>query len=164
MTATAPPVLDAVTAAFIAGPTASIALASRDARNRPTLFKAVACRVSPDRTRVTLYVDQQLAHGVVRAIRDGAPVAAVFSEPATHRTLQLKAERAEVGPVAPADREYAREHLAHVVAHIAALDYDEDGLRCYFHFAPEQLVAVSFVPTAAFEQTPGPGAGASLSR
>jgi hypothetical protein len=158
------PVLDERTAAFIAGPTASIAVASRDRDNRPVLFKAVACRVAPARDRVTLYVDQQLAHGVVRAVRDGFPVAAVFSEPATHRTLQLKGERAEVAAVAPADREYAREHFVSIVEHVAALDYPEDGVRCYFHYAPEQLVAISFAPTAAFEQTPGPGAGDALER
>jgi hypothetical protein len=45
-----------------------------------------------------------------------------------------------------------------------ALDNPEDAVKCYFHFAPEQLVAISFVPTAAFEQTPGPGAGARLQR
>lgn len=158
----APPLLDEATAAFIAGPTASLAIASRDARNRPSLVKAVACRVSADRRRVTLYLDQQLGQGVVQAVREGFPVAAVFSEPATHRTLQLKAERGEVGTVSPAEREQARQHFIGIVEHISALDYPEDGVRCYFHYTPEQLVAVSFTPTEAYEQTPGPRAGAPL--
>jgi hypothetical protein len=156
--------LDENNAAFIAGPTASIAVASRDAHNVPSLFKAAACRVSTDRKRVTLYVDQQLAAAVVRDLRAGSPIAAVFSEPATHRTIQLKGERADIGPVTPVDREYAREHFEHIVAHIVALDYPQGGVECYFHFAPEHLVAISFAPTAAFEQTPGPGAGARLQR
>ncbi len=160
----APPLLDEATAAFIAGPTASIALASRDARNRPSLVKGVACRVSADRRRVTLYVDQQLGQAVVQSIREGFPVAAVFSEPATHRTLQLKSERAEVGAISPAERELARQQFINIVEHISALDYPEAGLRCYFHYTPEQLVAVTFTPTEAFEQTPGPRAGARLQR
>lgn len=156
--------LDESNAAFIAGPSASMALASRDAHNVPSLFKVAACRVSSDRRRVTLFVDQQIAAAVVRDLRAGHPIAAVFSEPATHRTIQLKGERAEVGPVTPADREYAREHFESIVAHIAALDYPEAALKCYYHFSPEQLVAISFAPTAAFEQTPGPSAGARLQR
>lgn len=157
-------VLDAKIAAFVAGPTASIAVAARAADNRPSLFKAIACRVGADGRRVTLYVDQQLAAAVIRDLRAGSPIAAVFSEPATHRTIQLKGERADIGPVTPADREYAREQFDSIVAHIAALDYPEAAVRCIFHFAPEQLVAVSFTPTAAFEQTPGPDAGARLQR
>ena len=157
-------VLDERTASFIAGPTASMAVASRDGGNVPSLFKLVACRDNAERSRVTLFVDQQVAAQVVRDLRAGGPIAAVFSEPATHRTLQLKGERAEVGPVTPADREHARNHFEGIVAHIAALDYREEGVRCYFHYAPEQLVAISFAPVAAFEQTPGPGAGNRLQR
>ncbi len=160
----APPLLDEATAAFIAGPSASLAITSRDARNRPSLVKAVACRVSADRRRVTLYLDQQLGQAVVQSVREGFPVAAVFSEPATHRTLQLKADRAEVGAISPAERELARQQFNNIVEHITALDYPEDGVRCYFNYTPEQLVAVSFTPTEAFEQTPGPRAGERLQR
>lgn len=154
--------IDETIAAFVAAPTTSIAFASRDGRNRPALFKAVGCRVSPDRRRVTLYADQHLAHAAVRDLRDGHPIAAVFSLPATHRTLQIKGARAEVASVAPADREYCREHTQALVEHIAGLGYPADGVRCYFHYSPEQLVAVTFEPAAIFEQTPGPGAGGPM--
>ena len=158
------PVLDAEHARFIVETAVSTALSSRDATNRPSIAKAAACRISADRMRVTLLVDQQLAADVVRDLRAGSPVAAVFSEPATHRTLQVKALRAEVSSVTPADREHARQHLDATVTHLVALGYDSDGIRAYFGHQPEQLVAVSFVPTAAFEQTPGPGAGRPLAR
>lgn len=156
------PLIDEATAAFIADPGASIAVASRDAENRSSLFKAVACRVSDDRLRVTLFVDQQLARAVVEALRAGFPVAAVFSEPATHRTLQLKGTRAELSAVTPADREFARLHFERIVEDIAALDYPPDALRSFFHYQPEQLLAISFEPVAVFEQTPGPAAGTPL--
>jgi hypothetical protein len=158
------PVLDAEHARFIVDSAVSTALSSRDADNRPSIAKAAACRISADRLRITLLVDQQLAADVVRDLRAGSPVAAVFSEPATHRTLQVKALRAEVNPVTPSDREYARQHLEATIAHVVPLGYEEAGIRCYFGHQPEQLVAVSFVPTAAFEQTPGPGAGRPLGR
>ncbi len=157
-------ILDERIAGFIVGPDISMALASRDAQHVPSLFKASGCRVNAERTRVTVFVDQHFGASLVRDLRAGGPVAAVFSVPATHRTLQLKGERAEVGSVTPADREYVRAHVDAIVAHIAALGYAEAALRCYFHYAPEQLVAVSFTPTAAFEQTPGPGAGNRLAR
>lgn len=156
--------LDEQHAEFIARPHASLAVASRDANNVPSLFKAAACRVSRDRQRVTLYVDQNLATSVLRDLRAGHPIAAVFTEPATHRSIQLKGERADIGPATPADREYARERIESVVTHLVALKYPEAGVRCYFHSVPEQLVAVSFAPIAAFEQTPGPSAGARLNK
>ena len=156
------PVLDAAHARFIVETAMSYALSARDADNRPSIAKAAACRISADRRRLTLLVDQQLAADVVRDLRAGSPVAAVFSEPATHRTLQVKGLRAEVAGVTPADREFARQHLDATVAHLVPLGYDEAGIRTYFAHQPEQLVAVSFVPVAAFEQTPGPGAGRPL--
>jgi hypothetical protein len=157
-------VLNETMAAFIAGSATSIAVASRGADLWPSLSKAVACRVAPDRTRITLYVDARLARDVLRALRDGFAVAAVFSEPATHRTLQIKGARAEVGAIEPGDAEFARCRFDAIVAHIAALDYPEDGLRCYFHYEPGELVAVTFSPTEVFEQTPGPAAGTRLER
>jgi hypothetical protein len=157
-------VLDAEHARFIAEVAVSTALSSRDATNRPSIAKAAACRVAADRMRITLLVDQQLAADVVRDLRAGHPVAAVFSEPATHRTLQVKALRAEVIAVTPADREQARQHLEVTITHLVALGYEEAGIRTYFAHQPEQLVAVTFVPTAAFEQTPGPGAGRPLGK
>lgn len=158
----AAPVLDAAHARFIVDVAMSYALTARDAGNRPSIAKAAACRVSADRQRLTLLVDQQLAADVVRDLRAGSPVAAVFSEPATHRTLQVKGLRAEVSGVTPADREFARQHLEATVAHLVPLGYEEAGIRTYFAHQPEQLLAVSFVPVAAFEQTPGPGAGRPL--
>lgn len=156
------PVLDAAHARFIVDTAMSYALSARDAGNRPSIAKAAACRISADRQRLTLLVDQQLAADVVRDLRAGSPVAAVFSEPATHRTLQVKGLRAEVAAVTPADREFARQHLEATVAHLVPLGYEEAGIRAYFAHQPEQLVAVSFVPVAAFEQTPGPDAGRPL--
>jgi hypothetical protein len=157
-------VLEERVAAFVAGPAISIAVASRDVRHRAALFKAVACRVSGRRDRITLLVDAVLAHDVVRCLRSGFPIAAVFSEPATHRTLQLKGERAEVEPATAADLELARERHGAIVEHITGLDYPREAVQCYFHYVPAQLVAVHFAPTAAFEQTPGPGAGTALGR
>jgi len=158
------PVLNAEHARFIIENAVSSALSSRDADNRPSLAKVAACRISADRLRITLLVDQQLAADAMRDLRAGQPVAAVFSEPATHRTLQVKAPRAEIGTVTPADREFARQHHEATVAHLVPLGYEEAGIRAYFAHQPEQLVSVSFVPTAAFEQTPGPGAGRPLGR
>lgn len=158
------PVLAASHAQFIVEQAVSMALSSCDAGNRPSIAKAAACRISADRLRVTLLVDQQLAADVVRDLRAGHAIAVVFSEPATHRTVQLKAPQAEVAAVTPADREHARQHLEATVAHLLPLGYPQAPIRSYFAHQPEHLVAVSFTPTAAFEQTPGPGAGRPLAR
>ncbi|TCJ14975.1 hypothetical protein EZJ19_08840 [Parasulfuritortus cantonensis] len=158
---TAAPLLDARQAAFLGGPL-SIGLASHGADGRPSLSRAYGCRVSADRREVVIYVSRRRAAELLRDVAAGAPVAAVFSRPATHETLQLKAARARVRAVAAADAAAMAASGAAFAAELTALGYPEAFLSAMLAPLRDEAMAVAFCPEGAFEQTPGPAAGRRL--
>jgi DUF971 family protein len=157
-----PPVLDAENAAFVASDGISCSIAARDAANRPSVGKAFAVRVSADRQRLEVFVDAERCAEVVRDLRAASPVAVVFSQPSTHRTIQVKSPAARVVAAAADDRAYVAHKVDAVVEHLVPLGFPRDGLRAFFAYAPDSLLKVVFEPDAAFAQTPGPGAGKRL--
>lgn len=150
--------LDSGTTEFITGVT-SMSIATRDARLVPAVGKAVGCIVSADRRTVTVLIDGEQSARVGADIAAGSPVAVVFSLPATHRTVQIKGERATVAPATPTQQVRARLHVDAIVEHLTPLGYDETALRMLFGFDPDRLLAARFAPMAVFAQTPGPRAG-----
>lgn len=158
----ATPVLDAEHAAFIVQPGISLTVASRRAGNLPELGRALGCRVAPDRSRVTLLVPGTQLAPLAEALRESRAIAVVFSQPATHRTIQLKGTDAALEPIAPGDLELSARWVDGFVAALAPYGIGGALVRAFLWCDPAELVAVSFTPGAAFQQTPGPGAGAPL--
>jgi len=156
------PVLGDEYVAFLSGDAISSAIASRDASNQPSVTKCLAVRVRGDPRTVEVFVDADRSVELLRDLRTGSPIALVCSEPMSHRTIQVKGERAEVGPPAPDDQKFVAAKVDAIIAHIAPLGYPDDGLRAYFSFTPDTLTRIVFAASAAFLQTPGPGAGAPL--
>jgi hypothetical protein len=156
-----PLLLDPAHAAFIQSGV-SIVAASRDRDNSPMLVRAVACRVSPDRQRVTVFLSRRQAGTLLADVGSSRVLAVVFSQPSTHRTIQLKSVDAVEVPLAAGDVERMAEHARLVVADLKRLGYGDEVLRAYFSYTVEDVAAVAFTPSAAFTQTPGPGAGARL--
>ena len=99
---------------------------------------------------------------MLRDLEEGGPIAAIFSRPKTHVSLQLKGERAEILPVTAADRQLMLAYGAAFAAEIMALGYPADFAQAMVRGSGEAAVGVRFVVGAAFEQTPGPHAGERL--
>jgi len=148
--------------AFMSGDAISSAIASRDASNQPSLTKCLAVRVRGSQGEVEVFVDADRSVDLLRDLRAGGPIALVCSEPMSHRTIQVKGVRAAIGLLAPDDQNFVAAKVDAIVAHIAPLGYPEHGLRAYFSFTPGALTRIVFAVSAAFLQTPGPGAGAPL--
>jgi hypothetical protein len=156
------PLLDAAQCAFLRGPVA-INVASRDVALVPSIARAYGCKVSKDRGRVTIFLATRLAQSVLRDLRAGGPIAVVFCLPSTHKTIQLKAAGAAIGSVESADRRIIRAYCDAFYSEILALGYKDPFTRALAAAAvDEEAVALSFEPSAAFEQTPGPEAGKQL--
>lgn len=155
------PLLDDAHAAFIQRGVA-IAVASRDRANVPCAAHACGCRVAADRRRVRVFVAARAAASLLAAVRETGAIAAVFSEPATERTIQLKGVDAEVMALTPDDAAAMPDYVDRMVEQMARVGFSEAYARTAWGVAPEQLVAVAFTPSAAFVQTPGPRAGAPL--
>ena len=156
------PVLGAEHVAFLSDDAISSAVAGRDATNQPSVAKALAVRAFADRQIVEIFVDAERSVGVLRDVRAGGPLAIVCSEPRSHRTIQVKGGRAQIEALAPGDEQFVSAKVDALVKHIGRLGYPDDALRAYFAFTPGTLTKIVFSPSAAFLQTPGPGAGAPL--
>lgn len=158
----ATPLLDAEHAAFILLPGISITAASRTADHAPQVGRAVGIRVADDRSRVTVVIPADQNAELVEALRATRVIAVVFSQPSTHRTIQLKGTDAAVAPAGAGDVALAEDWRAGFVAELGALGYDEALVSTFVWSDPAQLASVTFSPCAAFQQTPGPRAGTPL--
>lgn len=153
--------LGAEHAAFIQGPV-SVVVSARDAHLVPDVLRGCGCRVASDGGEVTVLIEPSRSGEVLDDIRANGRVAVVFSQPSTHRTLQLKGCDARVVDATREDFLAAQEHLAAWVADMQRIGYTETFARTV-RGEPARLVAIAFAPHAVFEQTPGPAAGRQLS-
>lgn len=154
-------VLEAAQARFIGGPV-SISVACADANLVPSVARAFGCRLSTDRRQVTVFLSATRAATLLRDLGAGGAVAAVFSRPSTHQTLQLKGRVVAVGALAPGDRERMSAYGEQFSTEILALGYPEKFAHALVMPVSDDAVAVCFAVAAAFEQTPGPAAGRRL--
>ena len=156
--------LDEAAAAFLDRPGISITAASRDAKNVSRIGRALGCRTSSDRKTVTVFVASSQYQAFFDALQASRTIAVVFSLPSTHRTMQLKGSDAAIGPLAPGDAEIVARHIEDFVEELGRLGYSRDMVRAYHWCDSTEIRAVAFTVSQAFEQTPGPGAGAPLAR
>lgn len=155
------PLIDPEHAAFMSG-AVSIGVGSCDADLLPDLTRAFGCRVSIDRRRVTVFVSAEQSRDVLADLRANGAVAVVFTQPATHRTVQFKGTDAAVEPLADGDLARIERYREAFVAHLVALGYSALAIRTMVDCPPHELTAIAFTPSAAFSQTPGPQAGTPL--
>ena len=155
------PLLDEDTGAFLETGI-SIVAASRDDTLSPSIARASGCRVSADRRAVSIFLPSSQATRLVDDVRRCACVAVVFSRPSTHRTLQLKAEDARVRPATADEASVVERYVEAFGREIGLLGHTDEQAQAMFAFRLDDLVAIDFTPSAAFEQTPGPKAGTPL--
>lgn len=140
----------------------SIIAATRDAQQRPHLMRALGCRLAPDRRELTLFLSSGSCAELLADLRENGRIAVVFCEPSTDRSLQLKGEGVCIEPPAPGDAALVEHYVECFADEIATLGFDRVLVKTMFHHAPQELVTVRFVPNEAYEQTPGPQAGARI--
>jgi hypothetical protein len=160
-TRTSTPVLDEANADFIQHHV-SISIAARDARNRPAVARALGCGVSTDRRLVRLFLVAPRAAAVLENLRDNGAVAAVFTRPSTHMSLQLKGKVANIEPLSAADRGRLIAYLHSFAEDLGIAGYNPGFVHSIAVGADEECVAVCFEPLNVFVQTPGPQAGQRL--
>jgi hypothetical protein len=139
-----------------------VSLASRNADYVPSVVRCIGFRVHPATQRIAVFVVARQAERVVADIRATGLAAVVFSEPCTHRTVQIKGDDAVAGPLEDGDWPVIGTYPDLAVAELAPLGYQEMWIRKVFECTPAQMQAVRFTPGSAYAQTPGPRAGARL--
>lgn len=126
-------------------------------------MRAYGCRVAPDRRTITVFLAVPQSTAVIEDLRAGRGIAVVFSRPTTHETLQLKSARADIAPLSDGDHERMRAYGLSFGEEVGAVGSSAAFQRAIMSGTEADAVAVTFTPTAAFEQTPGPSAGQPLS-
>jgi len=140
----------------------SAIVASRDATMRPSIMRAVGSHISADGSEVTVYLRHSQSGQLLQDIATTGEIAVVFSEPSTHRTLQLKARQATQRPAHGDDLPVLQAYLQSMVHEVGQVGYGPVYVAAMLVAPLEDVVAVTFTPVTAFDQTPGPRAGAEL--
>ncbi len=156
-----PPLLNAEHAAFIQCGV-SIGAATRGNSNEPKVARAFGCRVSADRRRVVLLFPVNQAGTFLEAVRLTGTIAVVFSQPSTHRTIQLKGVDASAATLEPEDAALCARYAEAFGDDLLRLGYRREFSNAILAFDPSDLAAIAFTPTSAYTQTPGPQAGTPL--
>ncbi|ODU99759.1 MAG: hypothetical protein ABT20_16530 [Rubrivivax sp. SCN 70-15] len=160
MTSPAPSPLGSEPAALIAR-RVSIIVGTRDAALRPHVMRAAGCRLSDDRRRLLLLMPALRGAEVLADLRANRQVAVVFSEPTTHRTLQVKGHDAVVGDATEEELGLAAPYHVRLADELAQLGFGA-SVTASLLGRDEPLAAIRFTIAEAFEQTPGPAAGERL--
>lgn len=128
---------------------------------RPVVGRGVGCRIDAA-GQVRVLVRRPANAALLAAVAGGAALAVTFTEPSTHRSIQLKAAGAAIAEPEAPDASAAARQAAHLAAELRTDGYSELVADAYCSFDTAELVALDFVPTDAFVQTPGPSAGTAL--
>jgi hypothetical protein len=135
---------------------------SRDLANRPSIMRAVGSAISADGGQVTVYLARSQSRQLLDDVAATGQIAVVFSRPASHRTVQLKSSRASIRDALPADAAVLQRYVASMEQEIGQVGFGPTFVRAMLAHPLDELVAISFEPEQAFDQTPGPKAGAPL--
>ncbi|MDI1235978.1 MAG: hypothetical protein PSV26_00680 [Polaromonas sp.] len=129
---------------------------------RPSIVRAVGSALTAGCQTVTVYVARPQSRQLIQDVASTGRIAVVFSEPATHRTVQLKASGARIRCAEPSDEAVLARYLASMEQEIGRVGYGPAFTQAMLANRLEDVVAISFEPQQAFDQTPGPRAGAPL--
>lgn len=138
-----------------------IALGARGPDQRPLAGRALACQVDGSGL-VTLFLHRSLNASVLRAITAGSGLAATFTRPETHRSIQLKSDHAREVAVPASALDEIEAQAAAFRHELVSIGYSEAFASDYCSVVAKELTAIAFSPQRAFVQTPGPGAGSAL--
>ncbi|MDP2006390.1 MAG: pyridoxamine 5'-phosphate oxidase family protein [Rubrivivax sp.] len=140
----------------------STIVASHDASGRPSLMRAVGAAITPDGTHITVYLNRPACSQLLADLQATGQIAVVFSEPFSHCAVQVKACRIELRAAGPEDAPVLARYLAGMEHELGRIGFGPTYTRIMLAHQLNDVVAVSFSPEQAFDQTPGPKAGACL--
>jgi hypothetical protein len=141
----------------------SVALAARAKNGFPAVGLGIGCRFRPDGT-LRVLLSKAANAALLQAISEHSAIAVTFSAARDHRAIQVKAARANIEAACSDDMPEMDRQCAVFQDDLVVLGFPPDLARGYTAYDPDQLVAIVFAPDRIFTQTPGPGAGAELTR
>ncbi|MFT3953292.1 MAG: hypothetical protein QM722_02450 [Piscinibacter sp.] len=141
---------------------ASFRLGSCTRDGRPELCRGLAAQVRADGA-IEVLVPTEAGAEVLAAMRDTGHIAVVAALPQSHRSLHMKGRDAHEVPMC-AEHGPLFEHCRDAFfLQIEPFGFTREQLMSvWFDIPLEQLSCVRFTPSGAWDQSPGPGAGAPV--
>jgi hypothetical protein len=142
----------------------SLYAGSTDARGWPQVARALAIRPVPG-PQLLLAVPVEPAASLLAGIAATRQIALVLCQPTTHYTVQLKGRDASIEPLQVEQWPELDRNRDAFGAEILPFGFDAEFADAWFSITgngPEALRVVRFTPSGAWNQTPGPGAGAPM--
>ncbi len=143
-------------ARFVEGPVL-MTLATRDARNRPTIARSAGGRFPDPSGRLEVAISAHLWPETVANLRDNGALSVTVVDPARYVAFQLKG-RATLRAADRVDRDRGEAYVLRTENLLADLGVDRSAIR--YWLTARDLVVASLEVESIFEQTPGPRAGA----
>lgn len=140
----------------------SVIAGSRDRSNRPSLMRACGSQLSADASSVTIFVARSQSAQLLADVAATGRIAVVFSQPHTHRTLQIKSSRVRFRDCTPQDQPTLERYLLSMEDELGRIGYPRAFVHALLFHPLEDLLAITLDIEQAFDQTPGPRAGAAL--
>jgi hypothetical protein len=137
----------------------SIFVGTSDAERRPEATRAVGALVSPDRTKVTVFVPVATAQRAVENLAHRREIAVGFSRTLDHVSIQIKGAAAEVRLATDAERSICERYLGAYVEALHVIGLPRSLTR---RMTVWPAYALEVEVRDVFAQTPGPGAGNRL--
>ncbi len=139
----------------------SVVVGARDSVGRAIAGRALGAGAEPGGAAHVI-LHRPANRPLLKAVEAGSPVAATFTQPHDHRSIQLKAERGAILDPTAEDLAAAAVQTATFRDVLVGLGYAPAFSALYGAYAPSELAVLSFVPEHAYVQTPGPGAGSKI--
>lgn len=137
----------------------SMTVATRDSALQADGAAVWAARVHADRARLTVFLYEEAALGMLRNLEAHPEIAVLFDQPTTHRACQVKGRYLGARRARPAERALVDRQVEGCAAELEAIGIPRAmmaGVKTW------PCLAIELRVTDLFEQTPGPGAGEPL--
>lgn len=135
----------------------AVVVGTANRAGRPHVTAGWGPRVGASRATLTLFLEEGRAATTLENLHATRKVAATAADPVTYRSVQLKGGFMESAPPTESDEAWVRRHRD-AFRSITALVGDPPGSIRWM----EKVVRITFAIDAAFDQTPGAGAGRQL--
>ena len=119
------------------------------------------CRIDASGT-FRLVLREETNQSILRAIAAGGGLAVTFTKPSTHRSIQFKAGCAHALVLNTSDQQVVADQTTALKVDLVTDGFDQELAEQYCAFDAANLISIEFAPLQAYQQTPGPGAGAAL--
>lgn len=139
----------------------SVVIAARAADGTPMAGMAKACLITPE-GMMRIFLPGPANAGLLDAFSRGSPIAATFSAPRNHRSIQVKSGPVQRADIQVGDLDEVARQIRIFASELVIVNYTPRFAAAYTGYRPEEIVAIEFLPDDAFVQTPGPGAGEQL--